>query len=378
MLRSPRLRAQTCVDIGLIAFVLLSLSRHAFCRLMSIPSLKELTADSNLIAVVEVTGVRPLGTVTFTDSQGNPLEGQRMAAAFHLEEIVKGQNDSNSIEVKYDFNRDSLMNSGPITPDFLPGTRLIVFLQCSAQECSITDSKNAGFLVARKIAPVPEPPETSPYYRVLQRFAAGLFRDGDTPSDNLPANGIPHELFQLGFEHDPYANTLLHAALDRLDQKSDFAFRGELLAALVRDGDATVLSQLEEALFAGDPSVASNTRCNMVLALQAIDWHQSLPIAARALQSPFAGLRVQAAYIIKFLRTEPPDGKAQATEMKTQATQALMTALHDPDPDVAFAVMQSLGGLNGRLDQRPTSTKLDAQWNSCLHFWETFPNSLPE
>ncbi len=62
--------------------------------------------------------------------------------------------------------------------------------------------------------------------------------------------------------------------------------------------------------------------------------------------------------------------------MSAPATRVLLAALHDSDPEVVFAVMQSLGDLNAHLDERPTSTSPDAQWTSCLHFWESFNPAL--
>jgi hypothetical protein len=362
--------------IGLTALTLL-LSTGAHCRLVAPPSIQKLTADSNFVAVVEVADVRQVGTVTFTDSQHNPLEGKRMSALLRLEETLKGEVSGNSIEVEYDFNRDWPMNGGPITSGFTPGSMMIVFLQCVAQKCSVTDPQTAGFPVAKKTVPVPEPPETSAYYLVLQRIAAGLFGDRSTQSGNeRSANLVPRELFVLDTEHVPYISTLFHAALDQLDnkKKDDSDFRGELIAALVRRGETTMLPQLEEALFASDSGVHSQAQGNMILALHQIDWHESLPIAARALQLPSVELRRFAAHAIQNLRMQPY--RPPPNEMSVPATHALLSALHDPDPGVAFYVMQSLGFVNARLDQRPKSTTHDAQWDACLHFWENFPDSM--
>jgi hypothetical protein len=60
--------------------------------------------------------------------------------------------------------------------------------------------------------------------------------------------------------------------------------------------------------------------------------------------------------------------------MSAAATRVLLKVLHDPDPEVAFAAMQSLGFLNARLDERPVSTVPDAQWKAYLRFWENFSN----
>jgi hypothetical protein len=255
---------------------------------------------------------------------------------------------------------------------------MIVFLQCRLKRCSVTNPEAAGFAVASRTAPVPEPPSPSVYLRVLQCIATGLFSDPASQLESKrPAGVAPAEIFVLDHERDPYVGTLFHAALKQPGVADDLELRGQLLAALVRRGDASVLAELEQVLFGGDPrSNVKNAGLNMVLALQFIDWHLSLPIAARALQSPSAEVRTVAARSIQNLHIEnyhPPP-----FEMTAPATRVLLPAVHDTDPEVAFAAMQSLCFLNARLDQRPTSTNPDAQWNACVQFWEHFSTGASE
>ncbi len=254
---------------------------------------------------------------------------------------------------------------------------MIVFLQCRLKQCSVTNPEAAGFAVARRTALVPEPPGSGVYLRVLQCIATGLFSDRASQLESKrPAGVAPAEIFVLDHERDPYVGTLFHAALNQPGVADDFELRGQLIAALVRRGDTTVLAELEQVLFSGDPRSNVNARENMVLALQQIDWHLSLPIAARALQSPSAEVRTVAAQSIQNLHMDhyrPPP-----FEMAAPATRVLLPSVHDTDPQVAFAAMQSLGFLNARLDQRPTSANPDTQWNACVQFWEHFTPKVSE
>jgi HEAT repeat protein len=131
-----------------------------------------------------------------------------------------------------------------------------------------------------------------------------------------------------------------------------------------------MLPELKEVLFTGDLYGHSNMRENLILSLQQIDWHLSLPLAAEALQLPLPDFRTIAAEAIQNLRLATP--RSKPNELSDPATTVLLTALHDPDPKVVFAVMQSLGNLNGRPDERPKSTVQHEQWTECLRFWESF------
>jgi hypothetical protein len=262
------------------------------------------------------------------------------------------------------------LNGGPITPVFHDNSRVLVFLKCNAQHCTATNPENTTFPIAAKTLPVPDPPDASPYHLVLQRVAAGIFRDSQTPPDpKRSSDVVPHELFLLRSERDPYVDSLFRAAIDRLNKANDGNLRAQLVGALVARGDTAMLPELEEAVH--DSSLQDNTRQNLLYPLQEVDWHLALPIAARMFKDPSSSVRYASAQIIPNLRLpKPPYGIPH--DLVPAANDILLPALYDPDQQVVFAVMQSLGAINGRLDQRPMTTAQNEQWNSCLHFWENF------
>lgn len=359
--------------LSLIAGIAVIIFAHpsVYGRLMSIPDLKKLTNDSTLAGVAEVLGTRDLGPATFTNSRGDQIKGRHVVTLLRFEEVLKGDPNTGSVDVEYDENRDAFFRGGPMTPLFNDNSRVLVFLKCNAQHCTATNPENTSFHIAAKTLPVPDPPDASPYHLILQRVAAGIFRDNQTPPDpKRPSDVVPSELSLLRFERDPYVDSLFHAAIDRLNKANDGNLRAQLIGALVARGDTAMLPQLEEALY--DSSLQDITRQNLLYPLQEVDWHLALPIAARMIKDPSPSVRYTSAQIIPNLHALKPSSDVSRNELIPAANDILLPALYDPDPQVVFAVMQSLGAMNGRLDQRPMTTAQNEQWNSCLHFWESF------
>jgi HEAT repeat protein len=160
---------------------------------------------------------------------------------------------------------------------------------------------------------------------------------------------------------------VLRAALNNSAAATDPDFRNGLLAALVRREDITVLPQLQAELFSAGEGKRLNSRGNLIFALQFIDGKTSVPILARALKLPDGELRQDAARAMQNTGSADPQ----------QAIDALLSALDDPDRDVQFSVMQSLGYLNRETYWRPhtTNPKEDfgnPYWNECLNHWRQF------
>jgi hypothetical protein len=360
------LKPKSPLPIWIVALGLLA-PPSASARLVSMPDIRTITNDSNLIAVVDVVNTRTLRPADLINSQGKRVTGRGNETVFRVEEVLTGNPDGGSIQVEYESN--SKFDSDPVTPNFLPSTRMMLFLHCVVHVCNFTKLETPGFSVTAKrsnLAPLLLQPEDV-YLRVLQRLAAGLFADA---YEGRRSGESPREVYLLSYEHDPYVSTLFHASLLQSTTSADVDLRGALIAALVRRGEDSMLPDLQEVLFTGDLYGHSNMRENLILALQQINWHLSLPIAAKALQLPLPELRTTTAEAIQNLRMDIPNSRPN--ELSEPATRVLLSALHDPNPEVAFAVMQSLGNLNARPDERPRSTHPDQQWTECMQFWEGF------
>jgi HEAT repeat protein len=101
---------------------------------------------------------------------------------------------------------------------------------------------------------------------------------------------------------------------------------------------------------------------NLLLAISSLDPHISVPLLSRALDLPEADARIGAARFLEYTQSD-------------SALDALLGALHDPDSQVQFAVMQSLGNLTGDHEWRPTSdAESDPFWGACLRHWAEFAN----
>ncbi len=349
-----------------LALQLGALSSQPACgRPISIPDIQKLTADSNLIVVADVESVNLLRTIEFPDH----TKGQQVTAVLKFDETLKGKPNTNILHVTYDYNPEPMMG-GPWTPNLTTGGHMLLFLQC-AVTCRLTSPEHSGFSIERARVTVPPPAEPTPSNKVLQRLAASLFsRVYDSRADTQPFQ-LP-ELFTLSEQrHSPYVDDLLHAALEDLAPNQHPDLRCELLAALVRRGDLDQLPKVQEAVMSNMGNAQSQQ--NMVYSLQGIDWHLTLPIAADALRASSPEVRVAVVRSIPNLGRKdyvPPN------DLTAPATHVLLQALDDPDPEVVFAAMQSLGYLNARLDQRPITTSHDAKWNACIRFWRSYKGPM--
>jgi HEAT repeat protein len=133
--------------------------------------------------------------------------------------------------------------------------------------------------------------------------------------------------------------------------------RTEAIVALLAHKDESVVGLAESELLSGS---SEYWKSNLLFALtQAVPPSRSIPILAKALALPTAGMRTSAAVAI--YQTNSPDG-----------IPPLLRALDDPDPQVAFAVMQGLGNLTKDYGWRPKSTEPDTDWLRCLNYWRDF------
>jgi len=102
-------------------------------------------------------------------------------------------------------------------------------------------------------------------------------------------------------------------------------------------------------------------KANLLLAISDLDAQISVPLLTRALKLPEPDARVGAARFLEYTKSEA-------------ALDNLLPALDDPDRDVRFAVMQSLGNITGQHEWRPhsESTESDPFWIACVDHWREF------
>jgi HEAT repeat protein len=190
-----------------------------------------------------------------------------------------------------------------------------------------------------------------PLSRVLSRLTDAIFSTNVSEQDKAEA------IRQLGaVDTDAVIPALRTFIASDVGRQNEF-LRTEALVALFNRKDESVVGFAESELLSG---TASYWKSNLLFALtRTVPPSRSIPILAEALSLLGPEMRTSAAVAI--YQTDSPEG-----------IRPLLQALDDPDPQVAFAVMQGLGNLSKHYDWRPKSTEPNADWFRCLNYWRDF------
>jgi HEAT repeat protein len=134
-----------------------------------------------------------------------------------------------------------------------------------------------------------------------------------------------------------------------------------LLSDLLKWKDLSVLRLAEDDLFLPSHGTEGYLKSNLLLAISSLDPEVSVPLLSRALRLPEADARIGAARFLQYTNSET-------------ALDSLLSALDDPDREVQFAVMQSLGNLTEQHQWRPNTgtTESDLFWVACVRHWREF------
>jgi hypothetical protein len=189
------------------------------------------------------------------------------------------------------------------------------------------------------------------YHKVLQRLLDLLCTDSTFEEKHSA-------LFALNWTEDSSTAPFLKAALNLQDVKSNPTLRMWIASDLLHWKDLSVLPLAEEDLF--DQSVSSPyPKSNLVLAISSLEPQISTPLLARVLKLQEPEERVAAARFLEYTNSQT-------------ALDILLSTLDDPDREVQFAVMQSLGNLTKQHQWRPTTIDSDSHWNACIQHWREF------
>jgi hypothetical protein len=192
------------------------------------------------------------------------------------------------------------------------------------------------------------------YHKVLQRLLDLLCTDSSSEEKQSA-------LFALNWTEDSSAAPFLKAALNLPNVKSNPTLRMAIVSDLLHWKDLSVLPLAEEDLFEQSVRSPFYPKSNLVLAISSLEPQVSIPLLARVLKLPEAEERVAAARFLEYTNSQT-------------ALDILLSALDDPDREVQFAVMQSLGNLTGQYYWRPNTgtTESDPHWMSCIQHWREF------
>jgi hypothetical protein len=317
--------------------------------------LPKLINSSDVVAVARVAAVSQTASGTVEVPGGQSIPAHFRIAALHLQDILKGEAASTDITVGYTILYSPGGWAGGVPQGYtihdtlIPNSTRLVFLKSIGDHYEFTN----GFYLSIVCAPEPSSSDQSPdtLSRVLWRVTDAIFSAKVSEQDKAEA------IRQLGaVDTDAVIPPLRTFIAGEVSRQSEF-LRTEALVALLGHKDESVVGLAESELLSGS---SADWKSNLVSALtQAVPPSRSIPILAEALALPDAGMRTSAARAI--YQTNSPDG-----------IPPLLQALDDPDPQVAFAVMQGLGNLTKDYGWRPKSTEPDTDWFRCLNYWRDF------
>jgi hypothetical protein len=191
-----------------------------------------------------------------------------------------------------------------------------------------------------------------PYDKVLQKLLDLLCTDS-TSEEKLSA------LFALNSTEDSGAAPFLKSALNLPNVMSNPTLRMCIVSDLLHWKDLSVLPLAEEDPFSRSETSPFYPKSNLVLAISGLEPQISIPLLARALKLTEPEERIAAARFLEYTNSQT-------------ALDILLFALDDPDREVQFAVMQSLGNLTKQYQWRPTTDDSVSHWNDCMQHWREF------
>src|SRR6267378_6719260 len=316
-------------------------------------SIRGLVDSADLIIAGRVERVQQTGE-GMIEFEGREYTRLDLQAEMSVDETIKGEPIPFRFTFKYSRpDVDRIMANVP-EGGLAPNTYRVVFLK----------KTTTGYVFVSPYYPsLPAAPKScgpnwqielgeDAYHKVLQRVLNVLCTTSGLEEKRVA-------LFTLNWNQDSSAAPFLKAALSLPNVKSDPTLRMSIVSDLLQWKDLTVLPLAEEDLFDRSVKSAFYPKSNLVLAISSLEPRISIPLLARVLKSPEPEERVAAARFLGYTRSQT-------------ALDILLSALDDPDRQVQFAVMQSLGNLTKQYQWRPATIDSDSNWNDCIQHWREF------
>jgi hypothetical protein len=337
---------------GLMLIGTLTCSTFAYCRISSLPNIAKLTDSSSVIVVGEVLRVVQVGNAEVPTPDGTPYTCSSMTASIRVDEVLKGELANSTIQV--DYLQNSNWESGPLTNVLREGTYLMFFLkETDSKKFAFAAPDQSSMPMSRSRRALSDSSDRDVYATVLQHLAEGLFDEQASSQDRT------RTILVIDSERSPAVPKMFKEAFDGPAAKSDRAFRLELLAALVRHKDVTVLCDLETALLTNHDVALNQARGSMIYSLQQIDPSLSGPILIQAIKLPEPQLRVAVAAALGSIRSD-------------EAATALFGALDDPDTEVRGSAINSLTGIFHATQCLPPGYAPADLFQACVEHWKEF------
>ena len=315
-------------------------------------SITGLVHSADLIIVGRVADVQQTGA-GLIDFHQRSYARQDFQARINVDETIKGESVSSRFVLNYSTPAmDSVGNvaEGSLTPN----TYRVVFLRKTRDGYAFVSPYSPSLPASSTPCGMDWQLKSGDdaYRKVLQKVLDVLCSPS-TPEEKQGALNI------LNWDQDSYAAPFLNAALNLPEVNSNSSLRTAILGDLLKWKDLSVLPSAEDDLFQSSKHVDAYLKSNLLLAISSLDPQVAVPLLTRALGLPEPEARVGAARFLEYTNSQ-------------SALDGLLSALDDPDKEVQFAVMQSLGNLTNQHQWRPQTTEYDDSWFACIRHWREF------
>jgi hypothetical protein len=164
------------------------------------------------------------------------------------------------------------------------------------------------------------------------------------------------QLWQLGMVEEP----MVHEIAAKVVHDSNPDVRGQAMLTLLRLKDSSYLPMARKEILQAVNGSGSDVHVgNLILAItQEFPAFESLGVLKAGAKTRNAALRRTIAYAARSTRS-------------SASIPILLPLVDDPDDEVAWNAMHSLGELTKHLDWRPAS-KESAEWQRCLRLWHSY------
>lgn len=313
-------------------------------------SIKGLVGSADLIIMGRVDRVQQTGAgvVTF---HGRTYSRQDFQAEISVGQTIKGE----PVPPKFVLTYSAMDSSGNVADGGLfADAYRVVFLSRTPTGYAFASPYTASLPASpASCGPNwPVVPGQDAYHKVLQAILNLLCSSSDLQEKRLA-------LEILNWDEDSSAAAFLKTVMTLPDVKADPVLRTSIIGDLLEWKDLTVLLLAEDDLFLPAQNTEPYLKSNLLLAASSLDPELSVPLLTRALKLPEPEARVGAARFLEYTHSDT-------------ALDGLLSALDDPDRDVQFAVMQSLGNLTNQHQWRPQTTEKDASWSAYIQHWREF------
>jgi hypothetical protein len=320
-----------------------------------VPGFSPKTLVGNSTAIV-------IGKVEYVSSNpkegvfaGSPVPAKEYLARVNVDRVVKGAPDLlRMLNLHWTVLLPNWGSAGYSSPP--DGRYLMLFLKSDELPDTYTfaSSYYPGVFASSSVAKADFEAGAASDEQILDKVIEEMGRFIESAKED--AGERARQLWQLAFVKD----SMVHDFASAVVNDSNLDLRDQAIITLLRLKDASYLPVAREELLRAVDGPGSNERAgNLVLAItQEFPASESIGVLKIAAKAHDARLRGTVAYAARSTRS-------------ASAIPILLPLVDDPDDEVAWNAMHSLGELTNHYDWRPTSKDAE-EWQRCLRLWHSY------